>query len=323
MKIKMPKEALMEPNYESLKNGLENLIEFFSGKNIEFVCKPNFLAMNCFLHPELHEESIGFIVKHRFFQELNFSSGFTRFSFRDYFFPNFPKVRKIFSAIINFAKFREEFLIFIKKQNQNFGRIYLFNVTLFREFRYLKKKKIFLFGKFSFIFFRCSFLKKKKKFSNLCFYLQQKILLGYSRTYSFFFFTAWGYIRKFLLKKKTQCLIKIVYDNFSFFSIFQFSQLFSIGQINTEKVFWEVCSTFYFLLKFYYLKIFKIKRFKLTFFAFLKNQQKLEKQKNLIFSIEPVKRILIFIFINSKNILNVILKVTKQMKKKKKSTKIF
>jgi len=157
LKISTSKENLLKPSSEWVKIKLENLTEFFTGKNVEFICQPKFYALNCFLHPELHEDSIILIVKHRYFQELLFSSGYTGFSIRDYFFPDFSKVRKIFSAVINFAKFREEFLTFLKNFTKCFGKNFFWNWKILSEINSLEEKFGFLFAEI----LRRTFSKRK------------------------------------------------------------------------------------------------------------------------------------------------------------------
>jgi len=171
MKISISKENLTEPSCEWVKSALENFIEFFTGKNIEYICSPKFNALNNFLHPELHEESIGFIVRHRFFQELSSSSGYHEFSLRDYFFPTFPKVRKIFSAIINFAKFREEFVIFLKNFSRYFSKTFSLNIENFIKISILEGKIKFLQEK--------SFYKKfsYRKFEKIIHFLKFLIFM--------------------------------------------------------------------------------------------------------------------------------------------------
>jgi len=94
---------------------LENFIEYFTGKNFEIISLPRLSGIDCFLHPELHEESVMVLAAHRVLQRIFFSAGIDDFSLSDYFTSKWERIRKIVSGIINLARFREEILKILNK----------------------------------------------------------------------------------------------------------------------------------------------------------------------------------------------------------------
>ena len=58
--------------------------------------------------PELYEEAIGNLAFIRNLFKLMEASGVTDFNLRDMFKPEYSRTRRNISAVINFAKFREE-----------------------------------------------------------------------------------------------------------------------------------------------------------------------------------------------------------------------
>ena len=96
-------------------NMLEKFIEYFTGKNFEIISLPRLSGIDCFLHPELHEESVMVLAAHRVLQRIFFSAGIDNFSLSDYFISKWERIRKIVSGIINLARFREEILKILNK----------------------------------------------------------------------------------------------------------------------------------------------------------------------------------------------------------------
>lgn len=69
---------------------------------------PDLAAIDELEFPELHEESMGTVAFLRALSKLMRASGVMDFSLKDVFKPEASRVQRMLSAIINFAKFREE-----------------------------------------------------------------------------------------------------------------------------------------------------------------------------------------------------------------------
>ncbi|MEW5310121.1 MAG: hypothetical protein WDW38_001949 [Sanguina aurantia] len=108
MEIPMDASALAKPTYEIVRPLFEHIVIMLTGVTREDLMQPVFTAMDAFEFPELHDESIS---ANNFFRQLSKllgASGVKDFSWRDVFKPEPARLRRHLSAIINFAKFREE-----------------------------------------------------------------------------------------------------------------------------------------------------------------------------------------------------------------------
>ena len=48
----------------------EKFVEYFTGKNIDTIAIPELSGLDCFLYPELHENSVTIIMTHRVLQKI-------------------------------------------------------------------------------------------------------------------------------------------------------------------------------------------------------------------------------------------------------------
>eukprot|EP00890_Picochlorum_soloecismus_P000917 jgi/Picsp_1/1826/NSC_05293-R1_protein len=104
-------EHLSKPTYEFVQPVYENLVTLLCGVSRDELQQPVFAAIDAIEFPELHDESIpamAFFVKAG---ALLRASGVKDFSLKDVHKPDAQRLRRNLSAIINFAKFREEKLI--------------------------------------------------------------------------------------------------------------------------------------------------------------------------------------------------------------------
>eukprot|EP00271_Cylindrocystis_brebissonii_P004192 TRINITY_DN15784_c0_g1_i1.p1 TRINITY_DN15784_c0_g1~~TRINITY_DN15784_c0_g1_i1.p1 ORF type:complete len:460 (+),score=149.04 TRINITY_DN15784_c0_g1_i1:662-2041(+) len=108
LEIAITEQDLMKPTAETMKPVFEQIVQSVSGVTREELTQPVFAAMDILDNPELHEESIGNLAFTRAISKLMFASGVTDFSMKDVFKPEYNRVVRHLSAIINFAKFREE-----------------------------------------------------------------------------------------------------------------------------------------------------------------------------------------------------------------------
>jgi len=93
----------------------QKFIEYFTGKNFDILSLPRLSGVDCFLYPELHEESVMLITTHRVLQKVFFSAGIKNFSLSDYYTKNCERFQKIVSGIINLARFREDLVKILNK----------------------------------------------------------------------------------------------------------------------------------------------------------------------------------------------------------------
>eukprot|EP00961_Rhodomonas_salina_P234270 3166219-Rhodomonas_salina.1 len=101
-------EQLTKPTTDHISRVMEQLLDLFMGFSADDHSQMKFSGMDVFDHPEIHEFSIGQLAFNRSIWKLMHASGVHDFGHKDIAKPEYPRLRKIFSAVINFAKFREE-----------------------------------------------------------------------------------------------------------------------------------------------------------------------------------------------------------------------
>nr|UXY88519.1 kinetochore protein Nuf2 [Cryptomonas curvata] len=101
----------------------ENFIEIFTGKKIEKLYYPKSFILETFDYPELHEESVSFLIINRKLQYIMFSIGVEDFSINDYINPNVIKNRKIVMALNNFSVFRKNQIFILNKTGFNLKKV--------------------------------------------------------------------------------------------------------------------------------------------------------------------------------------------------------
>ena len=100
---------LSKPNYDFVRQLYENLVVLLVGITREEMQQPVFNAIDALEFPELHDESIASITFIKSISKLMRASGIQDFSIvKDLYKPEHPRLKRNLSAIINFAKFREE-----------------------------------------------------------------------------------------------------------------------------------------------------------------------------------------------------------------------
>lgn len=140
MRIPMTEADITKPSPGQVQRVYETLLEMFTGTGKESYSQPSFSVMEMVEYPELHYESISLITFYR--AMLNFVSqiGIDDFSLKDIIRPEMPRLKRIYSGIINFAKFREEQLVVFEKfMAQSQETVELRN-NLFQQNHELKQK---------------------------------------------------------------------------------------------------------------------------------------------------------------------------------------
>ena len=101
-------EQLTKPTSDHIMRVMEQLLNLFMGFSADDNAQMKFSGMDVFDHPEIHEFSVGQLAFHRSLIKLMRASGVYDFELKDISLPQYARIRKLFSAVINFAKFREE-----------------------------------------------------------------------------------------------------------------------------------------------------------------------------------------------------------------------
>lgn len=102
--------------------------------------QPVFAAIDALEFPELHDESIPAIAFLNALNRLMLASGIKDFSLRDLYKPEAARLRRNLSAVINFAKFREEKLAAYTQLQESFDALQANKDTAEKENKALQAK---------------------------------------------------------------------------------------------------------------------------------------------------------------------------------------
>lgn len=110
LRIPLSDQELNKPSPMIVQRILESFADIFMGipKDHFNSVQPSFGVMEMLEYPDLHMDSISLITFYRTILRLMLEVGVEDFSLRDLIRPEGPRLRLILSAVINFAKFREE-----------------------------------------------------------------------------------------------------------------------------------------------------------------------------------------------------------------------
>ena len=108
MELPLSALDLAKPTYEIVRPLYENMLTTLTGITREELMQPVFTAIDAFEFPELHDESIPCLHFYRQLHRLMAVTGVRDFSMRDVYKPEALRLRRHLSAVVNFAKFREE-----------------------------------------------------------------------------------------------------------------------------------------------------------------------------------------------------------------------
>eukprot|EP00894_Picocystis_sp_ML_P004855 jgi/Pico_ML_1/55372/g1066.t1 len=104
----LDEKALEKPTYENVKPAYDALVHALVGVTREELQLPVYSAVDTLEHPELHEGSVGSLASYRKLMDLMYASGVMDFSMKDIVKPVPARTKRNFSALVNFAKYREE-----------------------------------------------------------------------------------------------------------------------------------------------------------------------------------------------------------------------
>mgnify|MGYP003883575667 CR=1 FL=1 len=108
MGIPLTESELKQPNFQVLRTVFTNAAESLMGVTADELNQPKFEGLDELSYPDLHEVSVPRLNLFRISTRLLETCGCLDFSLPDLFKPTYQKLRIYLSAIINFAKFRED-----------------------------------------------------------------------------------------------------------------------------------------------------------------------------------------------------------------------
>ncbi len=107
--IPLGEAELSKPSPQTVQRIFEAFADIFMGLGPDQLGQqPSFAVVEELEHPDLHLDAISLLSFHRVLTRLMVHVGINDFSLRDMIRPEAPRLRLILSAVINFAKFREE-----------------------------------------------------------------------------------------------------------------------------------------------------------------------------------------------------------------------
>jgi hypothetical protein len=108
MQIPVSEEEIKKGDVMAVRKIFEVFIENIMGTTKEEMSQPAFSGLSALNYPELHEESIPELTFFRTSSKLMNACGVYDFCLKDILTPTPKRLRRQLSAMINFAKFREE-----------------------------------------------------------------------------------------------------------------------------------------------------------------------------------------------------------------------
>ncbi|RLN46245.1 hypothetical protein BBJ29_006610 [Phytophthora kernoviae] len=111
MRVPVAEEEIRACDVGAIRKVLEAFIESTMGVTREDMAQIAFPGLPTLSFPELHSESVPELTFYRTAQRLLAACGVDDFGLRDVLHPTPKRVRRQLSALINFAKFREERLV--------------------------------------------------------------------------------------------------------------------------------------------------------------------------------------------------------------------
>eukprot|EP00808_Paulinella_micropora_P024764 g871.t1 len=111
LEIPLTLAELKEPSPKKMQEVYEKFMDYLMGISKEELRQPQFQALHVFEFPELHENSLPELMVAKTLLRLLKVCGLHDASLKKILEPTYQGTRKILSALINFAKFREARLV--------------------------------------------------------------------------------------------------------------------------------------------------------------------------------------------------------------------
>ncbi|KAI8581191.1 hypothetical protein K450DRAFT_233545 [Umbelopsis ramanniana AG] len=108
--IQLPftEEDLMKPTAQSTQYLFERCLDLLMGVHTTQIEEVRDKMLQNIEHPEVHHDMLGMLLLYDRMSKLMLELGFADFNFRDITKPTHDRIVKILSALVNYARFREE-----------------------------------------------------------------------------------------------------------------------------------------------------------------------------------------------------------------------
>lgn len=140
MQIPVSEDEIRNCEVGAIRKVLEVFIENIMGVTREEMNQPAFAGLSALSYPELHEESVPELTFFRTATKLLNACGVYDFGLKDIISPTPKRVRRQFSALINFAKFREERLAAFSELTRETDHLLKKKTTLQEENEQLQRQ---------------------------------------------------------------------------------------------------------------------------------------------------------------------------------------
>lgn len=107
LRVPLTQDDIKNPQPNVIRKVFELYLEMFLNLNISNLQQAPMEGLMMIEHPQLHEESVPALVANTAMGYMMSACGVTDFSIQDIISPESKRIRKLLSALINFAKFRE------------------------------------------------------------------------------------------------------------------------------------------------------------------------------------------------------------------------
>jgi hypothetical protein len=246
MKIQGFKKNIENVSPFAFKEILRKFLEFFAGKAFLEIYQPKLSAIEYLTYPELHEESTLFITEYRYLSEIISKSSMENLFIFDFIKSNPEKVKKIFSGIINFARFKEKEITALKKFYEINQKIFSSSFEIFSGLKFYKKKVLFLSNNYKKKNLNERYEKKRKKL--FFFFFWQFFLLKSKKSKKYY-----SSILTYIIRIKSHYNLYILFRN-NFYSSSSKKNLFSHDHLKilekSKRYDIKICETIKILMRF-------------------------------------------------------------------------
>jgi FtsZ-binding cell division protein ZapB len=108
LNVPITEQDIIKPNPQLYQRVYEHFLELFLGISKEEFYQPSFEILDALEYPELHAESMAFMTFFTYVRSFMNDIGIANFGLNDLLKPEPKRIKIILSAVINFARFRED-----------------------------------------------------------------------------------------------------------------------------------------------------------------------------------------------------------------------
>ncbi|OQR97577.1 kinetochore protein NUF2-like protein [Achlya hypogyna] len=118
MNIHFAEDDIRNCDPSAVRRVIEDFIFIVMGIGKDELCQPALSGLSMLEYPQLHEDSIPEIAYYRTAWRLMQAAGVYDFGWTDVHKPTLKRVRRLFSAMINFTRFKEERMAFLSEHER-------------------------------------------------------------------------------------------------------------------------------------------------------------------------------------------------------------